>query len=296
MLKRRGHGLTPYLLLAPALLLLGTFVYLPIVENVRYSLHEWSSLSPTWTYVGLTNYRTLFADPIFWKALANNTTYAVVSLIVQVAFSLVLAAILEAGLFSGRLASFFRISLFIPSLLPITVIGLLWTMLYQPSIGLIAQLLEALHLGAYSRAWLGEEQTALLSVVAVSQWQWTGYIMVLFIVAIRAIPRELYEAAAIDGAGRIRQFWSVTVPCVREMTLVMASITIFGSVKVFDIVWVMTGGGPNSASEVLGTLMYRSAFRNDLVGYAATIAVVMFVLSFMFGLIQIYLQRGGERS
>jgi raffinose/stachyose/melibiose transport system permease protein len=291
MAHDRAEALTPYLLLAPALLLLGTFVYLPILENVRYSFHQWSSLSPTWTFVGLDNYRTLFADPIFWRALSNNLTYAVLSVVVQVGLSLVLAAILEAGLFSRRLSSFFRVSLFIPSILPITVVGFLWTLLYQPSLGLLAQALEAIGLGDLSRAWLGEEETALLAVVAVSQWQWTGYIAVLFVVAIRAIPRELYEAAALDGAGRIRQFWHVTVPGVRETTLLMACITIFGAIKVFDIVWVMTAGGPNNASEVLGTYMYRSAFRNDLVGYAAAVAVVIFVLTSAFGLVQIKLQR-----
>ena len=291
MAHDRAQALTPYLLLAPALLLLGTFVYLPILENVRYSFHQWSSLSPTWTFVGLENYRTLFADPIFWRALSNNLTYAVLSVVVQVGLSLVLAAILEAGLFSRRLSSFFRVSLFIPSILPITVVGFLWTLLYQPSLGLLAQALEAIGLGDLSRAWLGEEETALLAVVAVSQWQWTGYIAVLFVVAIRAIPGELYEAAALDGAGRIRQFWHVTVPGVRETTLLMACITIFGAIKVFDIVWVMTAGGPNNASEVLGTYMYRSAFRNDLVGYAAAVAVVIFVLTSAFGLVQIKLQR-----
>ena len=291
MAHDRAQALTPYLLLAPALLLLGTFVYLPILENVRYSFHQWSSLSPTWTFVGLENYRTLFADPIFWRALSNNLTYAVVSVVVQVGLSLVLAAILEAGLFSRRLSSFFRVSLFIPSILPITVVGVLWTLLYQPSLGLLAQARVAIGLGDLSRAWLGEEETALLAVVAVSQWQWTGYIAVLFVVAIRAIPRELYEAAALDGAGRIRQFWHVTVPGVRETTLLMACITIFGAIKVFDIVWVMTAGGPNNASEVLGTYMYRSAFRNDLVGYAAAVAVVIFVLTSAFGLLQIKLQR-----
>jgi raffinose/stachyose/melibiose transport system permease protein len=287
----RFERLSPYLLLAPAVLLLGVFVYLPVIENVRYSLHQWSSLSPTWRFVGIDNYVALLSDPIFWRAVGNNAIYAVVSLAVQVAFGLVLAAILEAGIMPNRLSSFFRISFFLPSILPITIIGLLWTLLYQPGVGLFAQALEAVGLGSLVRAWLGEEHTALLAVVLVSQWQWTGYIAVLFIVAIRTIPRELYEAADLDGAGKLRQFLHVTVPGVREMTLVMASITIFGAVKVFDIVWVMTGGGPNSASETLGTYMYRSAFRNDVVGYAAAIAVVMFALSFVFGLIQIRLQR-----
>lgn len=283
--------LSPYLLLAPALLLLAGFVYLPVLENFRYSLHRWSALSPTWTFVGLDNYRQLLADQVVWASLRNNVLYAVISLVFQVGLALVLAAILEAKLFPDRLSSFFRISLFIPSILPITVIGVLWTLLYQPSLGLIAQGMESVGLGGYARAWLGEEQTALFAVIAVSQWQWMGYICVLFIVAIRAIPRELYEAAEIDGAGRVRQFLYVTLPGVRETTLLMASITIYGAVKVFDIVWVMTAGGPNNSSEVLATYMYRSAFRNDVVGYAATIAVLMFALSLVFGLLQLRLQR-----
>jgi raffinose/stachyose/melibiose transport system permease protein len=291
MSQFRSRVLMPYLMLSPAILLLAVFVYVPVVENLRYSLYRWSSLSPVWEFVGLGNYRELLADPIFWRALGHNTVYAVVSLAVQVCGGLVLAATLEAGVLRNRTSSFFRIAFFIPSILPITVIGLLWTLLYQPSIGLFAQIFEALGVPSLAHAWLGEEGTALYAIVLVSQWQWTGYIAVLFIVAIRTIPNELYEAASLDGAGRIRQFFSITVPCVREMTLVMASITVFGAVKVFDIVWVMTGGGPNGSSEVLATLMYRSAFRNDVVGYASTVAVVMFCLSLVFGLLQIRLQR-----
>lgn len=291
MRRPRGNGLAAAGMLAPALLLLVVFVYLPTFEAFRYSLHRWSSLSPSWTFVGLDNYRELLADPALWRSLANNAVYAVVSLVFQVGFGLVLAAILEGGAVGPRLAAFFRVSVFIPSILPITAIGLLWTMLYQPVVGLIDQGLTAVGLAAWSRAWLGEEGTALLAVVLVSQWQWTGYIALLFVVAIRAVPRELYEAAMLDGAGPVARFFHVTLPSVRETTVVMASITVYGAIKVFDIVWVMTGGGPNGASEVLGTFLYRAAFRNDTVGYASAIAVVMFLLALVFGLIQIRLQR-----
>jgi raffinose/stachyose/melibiose transport system permease protein len=281
----------PYLFLLPAIVLLVTFVYAPAAENIRYSLFSWSALSPDWTFVGLENYRRLLHDPIFWRALTNNTIYAVISIIVQVGFALVLAAVLQANLFGPMLRSFFRVSLFLPSILPVTVVGLLWQLIYQPSIGLIDQLLYLTGLESLSRVWLGEEQTALFAVIAVSQWQWTGYIMVLFMVAIQAIPRDLYEAMEIEGASKIQQFWHLTVPGVRETTLVMIIITIFGAFKVFDIVWVMTTGGPNNASEVLGTYMYRSAFREDLVGYGSAIAVVIFAITMAIGMLQIRLQR-----
>lgn len=282
-----------YVLLLPMLLLMAVFVYLPILANIRFSFYRWSSLSPVWTYVGGANYARLFGDPLFWSALQHNLVYALVSLLVQVGFGLVLAALLEAPLFSRRLSGFFRVALFVPSILPITVIGLLWQLIYQPGFGLLNALLEAVGLGGLARAWLGEEGSALLSVVAVSQWQWTGYIAVLFVVAIRAIPRELYEAAEIDGAGLVRQFFAITVPSVRQTTFVMVMITIFGAIKVFDIVWVMTGGGPNDSSHTLGTYMYRSAFQADAVGYGAAVAVVMLALSAVFGLLNLWVRREG---
>ncbi len=283
--------LAPYLALSPVLLLLGVFLYLPLFVDAVYSLHDWSSLSPTWRYVGLGNFAGLWADPVFWHSLRGNFLYAVVSLICQVAIALVLAAVLESGIVGRRVSDFFRVAFFIPSILPITVIGLLWQILYQPDGGLIDQVLQAVRLGDYAHAWLGEEATALPAIIAVSQWQWTGYLTVLFIVAIRGIPRELYEAAAIDGARAWRSFLHVTVPGVQETTVLMALITIFGAIKVFDIVWVMTAGGPNNASHVLGSYMYRLAFRDDRVGYASAVALAMFLLSSIAGGLQLYRYR-----
>ena len=285
------HRIAPYLALSPVLALLFVFLYLPLVTDVVYSLHDWSSLSPTWRYVGLDNFRTLWVDPLFWQSLRGNFLYALVSLLCQVVFALMLAAVLESGVVGQRLSGFFRVAFFIPSILPITVIGLLWQILYQPQGGLIDQALESLGLDSLAHAWLGEEGTALPAIVAVSQWQWTGYLTVLFIVAIRAIPAELYEAAEIDGARAWRSFWHVTVPGVQETTVLMALITVFGAVKVFDIIWVMTAGGPNNASHVMGSYMYRLAFRDDRVGYAAAVAMAMFVLSAVVGGLQIWRSR-----
>jgi raffinose/stachyose/melibiose transport system permease protein len=290
-MKGKTRHMLPYLFLLPSLILLGVFVYGPAIENVGYSLFAWSSMKPSGDFVGLANYEELFANPIFWRALTNNTLYAVISVIFQVFFALVLAAVLVSGIFGRRLQTIFRSSIFLPSILPITVVGLLWQLIYQPSIGLIDQVLFATGLDQFSHVWLGEEQTAMIAVIMVSQWQYTGYMMVLFMVAIQAIPEDLYEALRLEGANRIQQFFYVTVPGVRESTLIFTIITIFGSFKVFDIVWVMTAGGPSNASEVLGTHMYRSAFRNDVSGYASAVATVIFVISIVVGIFQIRLQR-----
>jgi raffinose/stachyose/melibiose transport system permease protein len=283
--------IVPYLFLFPSLLLLVSFVYAPAVENMVYSLFSWSSVRTESRFVGLENYRELFSSAIFWRALFNNVLYAIISILFQVFFALVIAAVLVAGVFGPLLRNFFRTAFFLPSILPVTVVGLLWQLIYQPTIGLIDQILFATGLQSLSHVWLGEEATVMISVILVSQWQWTGYMIVLFMVAIQAIPNDLYEALRMEGASRVQQFFHITMPGVRESTLILAIITIFGSFKVFDIVWVMTAGGPNNASEVLGTHMYRSAFRNDVSGYAAAVATVIFFITLAVGIVQIRLQR-----
>lgn len=287
-LRRSLYG---WLWVAPVLLFLVIFVYGPALTNIRYSLFSFSAMSTEWDFVGLENYVRLWNDPLFLKALTNNAIYAVVSVIFQVGVALILAAVLEAHVFPSLAAGFFRTALFLPSILPVVVVGLVWQLLLSPTTGLIDQMLWETGLSAWYRPWLGEPDTALLAVIFVSQWQWTGYIMVLFMVAIRSVPRDLYEAMDIDGASGVQKFFHITVPGVRETILIVTIITVLGSLKVFDIVWVMTAGGPNHASEVLGTLMYRSAFRDDVVGYSSTVATVIFFIALTIGLVQIKMQK-----
>jgi raffinose/stachyose/melibiose transport system permease protein len=288
--SRMGR-LTSLLWIAPALILLVLFVYYPVVDNVRLSLYRWNAFSPDEVWVGLDNYTALFKDPIFWSSLFNNVAYAVVSVVFQVGGGLVLAAILEE-LVRGRLQGVFRTIYFIPAVLSLTITGLLFQFMYNPQIGLVNGLLDVLGLDAWKHSWLGESATAIWAIIAMSQWQSVGYVMVLFIVAMQRIPRELYEAAYIDGASRTRAFRSITLPLVREMTLLAMIITISGAFLVFNEVQVMTAGGPNNASHTLGTWLYKSAFFNDKMGYAAAIAVVIFMITVVTSVIQLVLNRG----
>lgn len=276
---------------APAVLLLAVFVYYPVVDNVRLSLYRWNAFSPKEIWVGLDNYATLGGDPVFWSSLFNNVAYAVVSVVCQVGGGLVLAAVLEE-LIRGRWKDFFRTVYFIPAVISLTITGLLFQFIYNPQIGLLNQLLDVLGLEAWEHSWLGESATAIWSIIAMSQWQSVGYVMVLFIVAMQRIPRELYEAAYIDGASRAQAFRSITVPLVREMTLLATIITISGAFLVFNEVQVMTAGGPNNSSHTLGTWLYKSAFFNDQMGYAAAIAVVIFVITLAASIVQLFLNRG----
>lgn len=274
----------------PAVLLLVVFVYYPAVDNVRLSLYSWSAFSKE-RWVGLDNYANLLKDPVFWSSLFNNIAYAVVSVICQVGGGLVLAAVLE-DLVRGRLKGFFRTVYFIPAVLSLTITGLLFQFMYNPQIGLVNGLLGVLGLDAFKHSWLGESATAIWSIIAMSQWQSVGYVMVLFIVAMQRIPRELYEAAYIDGASRVTAFRRITLPLVREMTVLAMIITISGAFLVFNEVQVMTAGGPNNSSHTLGTWLYKSAFFNDHMGYAAAIAVVIFAITLVTSIVQLLLNRG----
>lgn len=274
------------LYLIPVLVLVVLFIYIPVALNFGYSFYRWSAFSVEKVWVGFENYLRLFQENDFWVALKNNIWYAAVSLVFQVGVSLVLAAVLESKGFR-RTSSVFRTVYFMPSVISITIVALLWQMLLNPNIGIVNGFMETIGLGSLTTDWLGNSKTAVFAVIAVSQWQYVGYTLMLFAVAIQKIPEDYYEAAMIDGAGSVKQFFHITLPNCKETVLLNLTITIIGSFKVFDEVYVMTGGGPGRSSEVLGTYLYRAAFRNDQMGYATAIASALFVITFVLSILQI---------
>lgn len=274
----------------PALVVLGVFVYLPLVQNFVFSTQEWDIYSGASEFVGLKNYEKLAGDPVFWTALGNNILYAVLSIVFQVGGALVLAAMIES-LRSTRWRQALRAIYFVPSAISLTVAGLLFYFIYEPNLGLLNHALDAVGLDALAQPWLGQESTAMVSIIAMSQWQGFGYCTLLFAVAIQRVPAELYEAAALDGIGAFRRFFHVTVPLVREMTGLMVIVTVSGAFQVFNEVMVMTTGGPNNSTQVLATWLYRSGFvRNDF-GYAAAIATVIFVVTLTIAVGQLWYTR-----
>ncbi|MCM3766047.1 carbohydrate ABC transporter permease [Neobacillus niacini] len=293
MIKTFRNRRTALLYIVPALLLILFFVFLPIVLNLYNSLFRWNSFDAGRTFVGLKYYVRLFQDPVFLIALKNNSLYAIISLVFQVGGGLIIAAILEDKLIR-RFQPFFRTVFFIPSVISIAVVGLLWQLLYNPEVGLVNGALKAIGQAEWGRSWLGDSEVAIYAVVAVSQWQYTGYMAMLFLIAMQKIPLEYYEAAMIDGASKIKTFFNITVPQIKEMLLVGSVITVIGAFKVFDEVYIMTFGGPGRSTEVLGTMLYRAAFRNDEMGYASTIGTVVFVITLVLSLIQMKLGKSGQ--
>jgi raffinose/stachyose/melibiose transport system permease protein len=275
---------------ALAVILVGWFVYYPIVDNFIVSTTDEDIFTGEVTQVGLANYQRLLDDPVVWTALWNNFLYAAISIVFQVFGAFILAALIE-GLDSERLRRFWRAVYFIPSAISITITGLLFYFIYQPDMGLLDAVLKSAGLNSLMRPWLGDEGTAIYAIIAMSQWQGFGYSTLLFAVAIQKIPRELYDAAIIDGAGPLRRLWNVTFPLTREMTGLMIIITVTGAFQVFNEVMVMTAGGPNNSSQVLGTWLYQQGFTENNFGYGAAIAAVIFAVTMLTGTAQLIYTR-----
>lgn len=289
----RKIPLIPTLFILPSILFLGLFIYFPLVQNLYNSFFQFSVFSPTKEFVGFASFQQLLQDKVIVAAFINNVKYAVISVFFQVFFALVLATILEDKVFR-RIAPALRVIYFMPVMISISVIALLFTFVYNPQMGLLNSFLELIGLENLAVPWLGNATTAIYAVIAMSQWQSIGFITMLFIVAIQKIPKDLYEAADIDGAGKIRKFFNITVPQVKETMFVNVLITVTGSILVFNEPFILTGGGPGFSSTTLSVLMYEQGFGKDNMGYASVIATLIFVLSAIFALIQIRVSGTGK--
>ncbi len=286
-MNTRRKNLGAFVFCIPGLLIISLFIYFPLIENIIYSFQSFALSSTSKNFVGLSNYKELFSDPVIWQSFKNNVLYAVVSIVFQVILGLVLAAILEDKAFR-RVESFFQTVFFLPILLSLTVVCLLFEFVYNPQIGLLNSFLEAIGLDNLTRMWLGNRATAMLSVIAVSQWHSFGYVTMLFIVAIQKISVDLYEAAIVDGAGKIRRFFSITCPMVKQMFFVTMVLTVSGAFTVFNEPYILTNGGPGTASMVLSLHMYQTGFIKNRMGYASAIAMLIFVITAILSSVQFF--------
>ncbi len=259
---------------APAFLILIVFGLIPIIFNFIMSLYRTDLMSPS-IFVGLRNYEILFRDPIFQQSLKNNILLVVGSLVAHLLVALFLANILFEKL---RGTNFFQSAFFLPSVVTGVAVGLTWTFIFNPRFGMVNSILETLNLEQFQRSWLADSDTAMIAIIIAVMWQYVGYHMVIQLAAMRNIPGELYEAAAIDGASKWRQFTDITLPMIKPVLAVDAILIITGSLKYFDLVFVMTRGGPNHATEVLSTYLYFQGFRTLKYGYASAIGNILLIL------------------
>lgn len=285
---------TPYLYMLPGCAMVLVFVYIPVIANCVYSFFRLSSYSAGMKFVGLDNYIRFFHNESLGIMLRNNLLYCVISLIVQVGFGTVIALLLESKLASSRFRNAFRNIYYIPALISLTAVGLMFTFIYEPNLGLLNSAFKALGLTSMTQSWLGDSKIAIYCIIAMSQWQYTGYITLLMVVAFQNVSPDYIEAASIDGAGPVRRAISVVLPLAKEQLLVCSIITVIGAFKLFTEVYSTTAGGPGNSTQVLGLFLYQNAFLHDDLGMAAVTGVFIFVITMVLSVIQLKVSRSGE--
>jgi len=289
-----ARAVTPWLYLAPALLVFGVAVLLPMVFTVGYSFAEWDGFGPM-TFIGLDNYMEAATDPIFRDSFVHVCLYIMATLVLEVIVGLLLAGIVSAV--AGRL--WFRVAIFTPVMLPMVVVAVLWSFVYNPDFGLVNATLDAIGLEGLQRVWLGDPATALAAVSVVSGWVYAGFYMMIFYAAFRQIPHEVLEAARLDGAGEWAIFRLIKVPMIRSAVWVAILLCVTGGFQGFDLFFVLTNGGPYGATEIPTTYLVKTVFRNGDVGYGSAMAVILTAIVLAVGLAYSRLssrQRGGAAS
>jgi raffinose/stachyose/melibiose transport system permease protein len=291
---------TPYLLyLAPGLVLFVAVIGVPLIVNIATSLSRWDGVGrPVW--IGLANYRQLFTDTVFWASFRHNAALIFAMAIVPTFVGLVLAYILfdfVSTRFGARTASILRACFYLPQVLPIVVAGIVWSWILAPDNGALNTLLARLGLGSLAQNWLGDEKTALLSVMGVMVWVQIGFPLVVFMGALQRVDPSLYEAAEIDGASWWRRFQHVTVPQIRPEIFVVLLWCTIAALKVFAPIYVLTRGGPGGATNVPSYFSFQNFFDKTQVGYGAAIATVLTMLIVMLTALFLRVQgRPGEAN
>lgn len=276
---RAGSRLAPYLFISPFYLLYLLFLVGPVGFGGYLSFTEWGGFgSPQW--IGLENFERLFGDPVFYQSVRNTAVYVGVSVLLVVPAALLIAQALNARGLRGR--DMFRLIYFTPVVLSPIIIILVFQLLYDKNFGLINALLRALF-GFGGIDWLGSPEWAKVSVSILVAWRWTGYLTIFFLAGLQAVPRELHEAAEVDGAGPLSRFWHVTLPLLRPVTAFVVVVVLVGAAQIFEEPFLLTGGGPDNATISVAHFVYRAAFERQEMGYAAASGFTLFVAVFVLG-------------
>lgn len=282
----------PYLFALPAMIFFGFAVLVPLIATAGFSFLDWSGYGQM-TFVGFQNYQDLVSDALFAKSFVNVLLYIAATLVLEVFVGLALAGLITAQK-GGSL--WFRVALFAPVMLPMVVVAVLWSFVFNPDFGLINSVLQSAGLDSWTRIWLGDPNTALWAICVVSGWVFSGFFMVIFYAALQQIPLELTEAARLDGANEWRIFWSVKVPSIRNALEVGALLCVTGGFQGFDLFFVLTNGGPFHATEIPTTLLVRTVFRNADVGYGSAMAMVLTAVIVLLGVVFIRLRKWETRK
>ncbi|HZJ82259.1 MAG TPA: sugar ABC transporter permease [Clostridia bacterium] len=287
--RLRSTRIAATVFLFPALIILLIFIAYPIVDSFRISAFEWNGISSVKKFVGLGNWKTLSTDMAFWRAFTNNIIIMALSLLIQLPIAMALATFLDIG---GKKLNIFKVVYFLPLLMSSVAVGFLFKYALSSTNGILTGISKAFGGGMVDV--LGSPKYALYAVIGVICWQYIPFYMVYFLAAYSGLSYEIYEASIIDGASRNQYFWRIALPMMKGSIQNAAILSMVGSLKYFDLIYVMTGGGPGNASELMATYMYKNAFVTFKMGYGSTVAGGMFILITTISLITMKLLRGKE--
>jgi raffinose/stachyose/melibiose transport system permease protein len=262
------------LFVAPAFVIFVSFGLVPILYNFVLSLYRTDLMSPA-VFIGFRNYSNLLRDSIFLQSLRNNLLMVTGSFLAHMQLAFLLGSILFHKIAGAK---FFRSVFFLPCVVCGAAVGLTWNFIYNSEFGMVNRILDLLNMASFKHQWLSDENTVIFAIIIVVMWQYVGYHLVIQLAAMRNIPQSFYEAASLDGASKWHQFKAITLPLLKPILKIDAILIITGSLKYFDLVFVMTGGGPSHASEVLSTYMYYQGFRTMKYGYAGAIGNILLLL------------------
>lgn len=283
-------GIVGYWLVLPAAAIYGLFTLWPILQTVYLSFTNWNGLSSTKSFIAFDNYRELVGDGRFFGALLNNLEWVAGSWLAQ-GLGLLLAALLSASWIRAR--TLFRTVLFVPATMSLVVVGIAWNQLYQPDTGILNATLKAAGLNGVG--WLSDQHTAMPAVIATANWTYFGFAMVILLGGLQSIDRSLYEAASVDGAGPVRQFRHITLPGIRNQITLLLVLSFINTLKTFDLVYIMTNGGPGHSTEVVAYYIYSLAFVTHQVGYGAAAAVILTLIILVITIVFLRLRERNEQ-
>ncbi|KAB8141683.1 sugar ABC transporter permease [Chloroflexia bacterium SDU3-3] len=273
---------TVTLFLLPAAIIYTIFVLMPVVQAAYYSFFKWNGLGSPTNFVGLDNFIRIFSDKVFQGALLHNIVIVVLSIAIQLPLALGLALLVNKGL---RGKTVFRTLFFLPYVLSDVVTGVIWNFIYKADGGLLNSILSHLIPGFTAQGWLGNPKTVLVALFVVMTWKYFGLHLLLFLAALQDVPVELEEAAAIDGATSAQITTRIIIPLMGSTARLAVYLSALGSIQIFDLVWVMTTGGPVNASETMATYMYKYGFQRFSIGYGSSVAIAIFIFCLGFSMI-----------
>lgn len=274
-LKSASAKLNVAAFLLPAVVIYLTLLIIPLLSAVYFSFMDWNGISGTpLVFVGLKNYLSAFKDPSFVLSLKNMIRMVVFSVLFHTPIALLLAVALNTRFKGFKL---FKVLFFVPTVFPLASIGLMWYFVFMPT-GLLNSFFKAVGLSAFVQPWLVNPATAMNTIVFVNIWAGIGYFLVILLAGLTTIPEELYEAASIDGANSVSKFFNITIPMLKPTLFMCILLDIIGSVKVFDLVFAMTGGGPNGLTNLPTTLMYNEAFKYNHYGVGSAIGIIVLII------------------